>query len=249
MLYYTQGHYKFPQNSALKLIWIHVLCFLLLCTYSTICYICGYEHMITLLYGKLTLPSRCALLYKSPWTIFTYSFIHKSFWGLLCDIIMLYFLINKLYNMVHKKHIFGLYFSGQLMGALAFLALYQLSPPFKQITTYLHGPSTAMYAMIIAIFYLKSDMPVNFYFLLIPIKYITLFLIFFSIMQLQSPHAGYYLAHLGGALAGYLYIKNNSHGNHNNHKWTISTTPKGNSQNLSIKITRITKCLNVKIRF
>ena len=216
---HIRDQFKKSQDSLVQLIWIHILSFLLLFIFNTACYISGYEKIIPLVYEKLTLPSLYPLLLRSPWTIITYSFVHKSILDLFWDAIMLYYCGQSIRSVSRTKHILRLYFLGQIVGAFVFCILYQLAPPFKGISSNLIGPSAAIYAMMAAICVFMPGIRVNFYFTSIQLKYIVMFLLLLALMHLQSNQAGYYLTQLSGSLAGYIYAKRNK--NNGNNNWSF----------------------------
>jgi len=214
--------FKWPQENLMRLIWLHMCSFLLLMVCDTLCYITGYEKVIDLTYQGLALSSSYLSLVTKPWTFLTYSFVQKSVWSLISSVSMLYYFGQHIQYATHNKHILRLYFLGQMVGGLFFLALYTFSPPYQQVAAYLIGPSAAVYAMMTAIYVFMPTMQVNFYFVSIPFKYVMGFFLISALMHLQSNHTGLSLAQLSGALAGYLYAKkcNNRNG------WTFLRTKK-----------------------
>lgn len=205
--YYLRNKFKHPNNSLMQLIGVHVLSFLLTFLFNTTCYICGCKGYVSWIYDKLVFPSLYPLLLERPWTMITYSFVHKNALTLFWDMLMLYTLGQSIRTVAHSKHIFRLYFLGQTIGALAFFLLYQFSPPFKGMATCLTGPSAAIYAIMVAVCVFIPDLKVNFFFILVQLRYILIFLLIIAFMNLSSNQAGYSLAQLSGALAGYLYAK------------------------------------------
>jgi hypothetical protein len=104
-----------------------------------------------------------------------------------------------------------LYVLGAIAGGITFLLAYNLVPFYADrstVFTEMAGASAAVYAVSVAAatyfpdyrFYLLFFGPVR-------IKYIVAVYIFFSFLGSVGENAGGNLAHLGGALMGFIYIK------------------------------------------
>ncbi len=204
---YLRHQFKQSGHGFIQLILVHILSFLLLFLFHTGCYICGCEDYISWLYRQLAFPSLYATLLERPWTIVTYSFIHKGFLDLFWDLCILYVFGRSIRSVTRSKHVLRLYFLGQIVGALVFFILYQFSPPFKGISTELTGPSAAIYAIMVAVCMLMPHLKLYCFFFSLPLKYVAIVLLVISLMHLPTQHAGYYLAQFGGALAGYIYAR------------------------------------------
>lgn len=204
---YIRNQFKQPGNGFIQLILIHILSFLFLFLFNTGCYICGYEDHNAWLYRQLAFPSLYPSLLERPWTIITYSFIHKGFVDLFWDMFILYLFGQRIRAIVRSKHILRLYGLGQIMGAIVFFILYQFSPPFKGIAVDLTGPSAAIYAIMVGVCVLMPSLRLYCFFFSLPLRYVALALLAIALMQLPTQHAGYSLARLGGALVGYLYAR------------------------------------------
>lgn len=204
---YLRNQFKQSGNGFIQLILIHILSFLFLFLFNTGCYICGYEDHSSWLYRQLTFPSLYPLLLERPWTIITYSFIHKGFVDLFWDMFILYIFGQRIRAITRSKHILRLYFSGQIVGALVFFVLYQFSPPFRGIAADLAGPSAAIYAIMVAVCVLMPSLRLYCFFFSLPLRYVALALLVITLMHLPTQHAGYYLAQLSGALVGYVYAR------------------------------------------
>lgn len=204
---YLRNQFKQSGNGLMQLILIHILSFLLLFLFDTGYYICGYKDHCAWLYTQLAFPSLYPLLLERPWTIVTYSFIHKGFVDLFWDMCILYIFAQRIRAVTRSKHIFRLYCLGQIVGAAVFLILYQFSPPFKGIATDLAGPSAAIYAIMMAVCVLMPSIKLYCFFFSLPLRYVAFALLVMALMHLPTQYAGYYLAQLGGALVGYVYAR------------------------------------------
>ncbi|MGI2257669.1 rhomboid family intramembrane serine protease [Candidatus Cardinium hertigii] len=207
---YFRNQFKASKNGLRQLILIHIFSFLFLFLLDTACYICGCKDYFLWLYRQLTFPSLYPLLLQRPWTIITYSFIHKGFIDLFWDIFILYIFAQSIPAIVRSKHMFRLYSLGQIVGAVVFGILYHFSPPFKGIATDLTGPSAAIYAIMAAVCVSMPHLRLYCFFFSLPLRYIALALLLiplFHLRHLPTQYAGAYLAQLAGALVGYVYGK------------------------------------------
>jgi hypothetical protein len=119
-------------------------------------------------------------------------------------------------DMIGSKRITALYVMGGVAGGLLYLLVYNLLPYFSgQVSSsVLLGASAGVYAIVTAAATLVPDYTM---FLLffgpVRIKYIALFYLVVSVAQTTSSNAGGNIAHLGGALIGFLFIKQLKRGN------------------------------------
>ena len=173
---------------------------------------------ILLLNNKyLEVPSSYTELLHKPWTIITYSFLHKienyGFFHLLINLFILYIGSRIFLNYFDKKYLIITYLSGGIIGALFFITFSTLLPSiFPQ--HYLYGASASVTAIFIA-----SATRIPNYKILIPIirhikiKYFALIMICFFLIGMNSSNPGGHIAHLGGSLFGFLFAKFNKQRN------------------------------------
>ncbi|MFP4287628.1 MAG: rhomboid family intramembrane serine protease [Bacteroidales bacterium] len=148
------------------------------------------------------------LLYR-PWTLFTYMFLHFDFFHILFNMIMLYVGGRLFSEFLGQKRLTGTYVLGGLAGALFFILAYNIFPVFQEIKTVsvAIGASASVLAIFIAISTYMPDYQLPLILLgRIKLKYIAIFFIVIDIISIDQGNAGGHLAHLGGALWGFLYI-------------------------------------------
>lgn len=165
----------------------------------------------------LELPNSYTELLHKPWTIITYSFLHKienyGFFHLLINLLILYVVSRIFLNYFNKKHFIITYLLGGIAGALFFITFSTILPSiFTQ--NYLYGASASVTAIFIA-----STTRIPNYKIRIPIirhiqiKYFALIMICFFLIGINSSNPGGHIAHLGGALLGFLFAKFNKQTN------------------------------------
>ncbi len=154
----------------------------------------------------LMLPSNLNLLWQRPWSIISYMFLHEAIWHLLFNMLCLYGFGQLFLMFFSARHLRGVYLLGGLAGGVLFL-LAQFLPVFqKQADSMLLGASASVLALITAVAAREPNLSVRlFLFGNIRMKYIALALIVFSVISVSGENSGGEVAHLGGALAGWLF--------------------------------------------
>ena len=176
-----------------KIIYINVLLFL-----------------ITALFTKfsiqwLALPTSFdSLLYK-PWTLISYAFIHERFFHVLSNLLVLYYIGNLFLDFFTKKQFVNFYFLGAIVGALAFLSYNYLA---SKNGAPLGGASAAVTTIFVAIATKIPRYALQLRFIgSVELWVLAAIWVALSILQLANPDNGGAIAHLSGALFGFIYAK------------------------------------------
>ncbi len=142
------------------------------------------------------------------YTLITYQFFHGGIFHILFNMLWLYW-IGQIFLDFLKPHQFHfVYLGGGILGALLFLLLFHTVPAFAAQRATLIGSSASVMAILAATTTLVPDY--SFRLLLfgeVKLKYIALVYVFFDILGTTSDNAGGSIAHLGGALFGFIFIK------------------------------------------
>ncbi|MEG0795883.1 MAG: rhomboid family intramembrane serine protease [Odoribacter sp.] len=149
------------------------------------------------------------LLYR-PWSLFTYMFTQFEFLHLLFNMLWLYWFGSFFLNHFSEKSLTGVYLLGGLAGALLYVGAYNVFPYFDQLTrlsSWAIGSSASVMAIVFAVCTYLPHQKV-YIFLIGPVKliYLALFTALIDVLSIQSGNAGGHIAHLGGALFGWLFI-------------------------------------------
>lgn len=143
-----------------------------------------------------------------PWSIVTYAFFHGSFSHIFWNMILLYFSGRIFLNLFGGRRFLNVYFLGAIVGGVIFMLSYNLFPAFLEINTSLIGASAAVMAILIFICTYLPHQEVRLFFLFnVKLWYIGVFVVLIDLVQIPMSNAGGHLAHLGGALLGYIYAK------------------------------------------
>jgi membrane associated rhomboid family serine protease len=140
-----------------------------------------------------------------PWQLITYQFVHADFWHLLFNMAFGLWMFGMEVEHVWGSKKFLVYYL--LCGVAAGLAQLFLAPIFEPALGPTVGASGAIYGVMIAFASMFPDRYIFLYFLIpVKVKYFVIILIVFGVMSVGGPGNVANLAHLGGALAGYLYL-------------------------------------------
>ncbi|WP_339633151.1 rhomboid family intramembrane serine protease [Bizionia echini] len=160
------------------------------------------------------LPSVFGNFITQPWSVITYAFIHYDFWHFFFNMIWLYFIGGMFTNLFSKKMGLNVYFLGAISGGLLFLLGYNLFPDLFKSPSRLVGASAAIRALLIFLCAYMPSMEVRFFTFNLKLWYIGAAIVVFDILGIIagikdpiSGNAGGNLAHLGGAILGYIYAK------------------------------------------
>ncbi|WP_316930912.1 rhomboid family intramembrane serine protease [Lacinutrix jangbogonensis] len=164
--------------------------------------------------GYFELPPNFSDALMQPWSIISYAFLHYGALHLAFNMIWLYFCGKLFLNLFNTKMAINLYFLGSIFGGLNFLLFYNLFPVYFADKYFpLIGASAAVRAIFIFICAYMPNNEVRLITWNIKIWYIGAALVALDVIGLSGVNAGGSLAHLGGALLGYIYAKQLVKGN------------------------------------
>ncbi|MFA6249715.1 MAG: rhomboid family intramembrane serine protease [Mucilaginibacter sp.] len=180
----------------------------------------GFGNSAVLAYTNeyLLLPASLPKLLYRFWTPVTYMFMHAGIFHILFNMLWLYWMGQIFEEYLGNKRTIGLYLFGGLAGGLLFIACYNLIPAFTSInaaaTSVVVGASASVMAIIIATATLLPNYTIQLILIgPVKLKWIALFYIVIDFLGIAGANAGGEIAHLGGALFGFIYIKQMQRGN------------------------------------
>ncbi len=151
-----------------------------------------------------------AFLHGALWQPFTYSFIHLSLMGTLFELLSLWFLAGFLEGMHTDGWVMGLYAASVLGTALAGGLLYiaGASIDLPVLAAPLYGCFGGIFGLLVAIGVLYGEMEFLLFFTIgIKAKYMAIIYGLVAIAMLFGEQRLYAFAQLGGALAGWIYLR------------------------------------------
>lgn len=194
-----------------KLIYINVTIFLLIRILAVILMLFKVDSGA--LISWLALPSDIGVLATRPWTLFTYMFLHYNFFHILVNMLWLYWFGKIFTSYIEEKKIIGLYIMGGIAGGVLYVLAYNIFPAFENIvhSSELIGASASIIAIVVATAVYAPNIELNLLFissLIGPVKivWIAVVSVFIYILGISGSNAGGNIAHIGGAIWGFIYM-------------------------------------------
>ncbi len=198
-----------PNNAVVQIILINAIVFVSARVFKVFFDLSGATDTFFFLFQKLELPASIGALLLQPWSLVTYFFTHFDFFHVLFNMLFLLWFGRIIQEFLNSKRVISLYVLGGLAGGVLYILIYNFIPFFQDrvMDSFMLGASAGVYAIVVgaAVF-----MPNYTFFMLflgpVKIKYIAIFYVFMSFIQSTGSNAGGEIAHLGGALVGWMYI-------------------------------------------
>ncbi|HEX8061109.1 MAG TPA: rhomboid family intramembrane serine protease [Cyclobacteriaceae bacterium] len=195
----------------MQLIIINVVIFLALAVVYVFSSVAQHKEVFVMVLKQLALPADFSLFITKPWTLITHAFVHDmgSILHILFNMLILYWFGQLIVEYLGNDKLIALYVMGILAGATAILLTHNLIPFYiEQNGALAFGASAAVNAVVVGAATLLPDY--TFYLLLlgpVRIKWIAAFYVVASFIGSVGANAGGDVAHLGGALMGFIYVK------------------------------------------
>ncbi len=201
--------FKHSDNSLYKLIAINLLVFLGLMVARVILTIGGLGELYSGAISYFMMPASVGRFILQPWSALSYMFMHEGFFHILFNMLFLFWFGQLVNQYLGSRKLANLYILGGLAGAAFYVLIYNLAPYFSNSvdSSLMLGASAGVFAIVVGAATLSPN--TTFFLLLIgpvKIKYIAIFYVIVSFANSAGANAGGELAHLGGALMGFLYV-------------------------------------------
>ena len=182
-----------------------------------ICFICLFISVFTWLFNisdisfvtKLfAVPSDISALAEKPWTVFTYMFLQEEFWHLFFNMLMLYYGGKIFLQYFSQKQLLLTYIFGGLVGAMFFILAFNAFPVFEnwKNNAVALGSSASVLSILIAAATYRPDYTLNLFLLgQVKMKWVAIVFVVIDFISITKGNSGGHIAHLGGALWGFLY--------------------------------------------
>tara|TARA_Y100000996_G_C22556369_1_gene655671 strand:- start:4338 stop:5207 length:870 start_codon:yes stop_codon:yes gene_type:complete len=197
-------------NALVKIILINVIIFIGASFIEVFLTLSGGGNLFKLIINKLMLPASFTSFILQPWSLISYFFLHLNFTHILWNMLFLYWFGKIIQDNIGNNAVISLYVLGGIIGGLSYMALFNIIPYYENriSESLMLGASAGVFSIVAGsatllpnyTFYLLFLGPVR-------IKYIALFYILLSFLDVTGSNAGGEIAHLGGALIGYLFIR------------------------------------------
>ena len=202
-----------PNNGLSQLIIINVAVFITLGILAVFSTLSEMGAIFEFAYKQFTIPAPIGEFILRPWTIVTYAFAHSfnNLWHIIMNMLVLYWFGKVFVDFLGSQKLINLYVMGAIAGGATYLLVYNLVPYYSdRINMFdgMVGASAAVYAISVAT---ATYWPDHRFFLMffgpVKIKYLVGMYLFLSFLGSVGANAGGNLAHLGGALIGFIYAK------------------------------------------
>jgi membrane associated rhomboid family serine protease len=206
-------------DNLMRLIYINVAVFVAFLILNMISFLVTGNAETFAYYARtwLALPSDPIQFITRPWTIVTYMFLHAGFWHILWNMLILFFSGKIFLEYVGDRRLLTVFLYGGIAGGMLFFILYNISPAFSTGVP-LVGASAGVVAVLVAAATYVPNMPVRLFFVLEVKFWIVAALAVVSyIAGVTGNNSGGHLAHLGGAVVGYIFVQQLRKGN----DWSI----------------------------
>jgi len=156
------------------------------------------------------LPASISKLPERFYTIFTYMFFHDGILHILFNMLGLFWFGNIFMNFLKSRQFHFVYLAGGLFGGLFAVAILNIFPVYSGglAGVTIVGASAAVMAIIFAAATLVPNYTIMLLFFgEVKIKWIAIIYFILDFIAIGSVNAGGSLAHIGGALLGFTFIK------------------------------------------
>ncbi|MEO3405177.1 rhomboid family intramembrane serine protease [Mucilaginibacter sp. CAU 1740] len=160
----------------------------------------------------LNMPAHLPTLLKHFWTPLTYMFMHAGILHILFNMLWLYWMGQIFEEYLGNKRTIGLYLMGGFAGALLYVLAFNFLPGFTSMNaaqgSTIVGASASVMAIVVATATLLPDYTISLILIgPVKLKWLVFFILVLDFLGIAGGNAGGEIAHLGGALMGFIYIK------------------------------------------
>lgn len=156
-------------------------------------------------FNEAVLHSSLPVFITRPWGLVSYMFTHVDIFHIFFNMLNLYYFGNLFRSFLGNHRVLPLYLLGGIVGGLSYLALYNI---LGADDATLLGASGAVMCLLIACATKIPNYEVGLLFIgAVRLKWLAIAVLVLDILSLGSTNTGGIIAHLGGALMGFLYIK------------------------------------------
>jgi len=154
----------------------------------------------------ISLSSNPADLLWKPWSIISYAFFHSGFLHIIFNLIILYFVGRLFLTFFTQKQLLSLYLLGAIFAGFIYILSYLLFPALLNKKAELVGASGAVMTIMFGVSTFAPHMQVRLPLIgNIKLWHIAMFYLIIDLISLSTANTGGHIAHLGGALFGFLF--------------------------------------------
>jgi membrane associated rhomboid family serine protease len=191
-----------------KIIYLNVGLFLAVQIVRIILFLSNSYHLFDEFINYLAVPSNLEILGKRPWTLVTYMFLHIDFIHILFNLLWLYWFGTVFVQELGLKKLLSTYLLGGFAGGLLYVLFYNIFPVFEPVraNSVALGASASVMAVVVSAATYQPDRRLHLIFIgPVKIVYIALIMFIFTSLVDFSVNSGGKIAHIGGAITGFLF--------------------------------------------
>ena len=195
-------------SNLVKLLYLNTGVFVLVKIVEVIAVLFSSPGLTGISLRMLAIPASLPALLTHPWTIITYMFLHEGFIHLIFNLMWLYWMGKIFLEYLDEKKIVAVYLLGGICGAALYVISFNLFPVFSGTLpdSIALGASASVMAIVVAIATYVPDYTVYLFLIgKVKLKYLALVMFVLTSILDFSVNSGGKIAHIGGALFGYLY--------------------------------------------
>jgi membrane associated rhomboid family serine protease len=163
----------------------------------------------TFIYNWFGISSNYGILFTRPWTMITSLFLHLNFFHVFFNMIMLWFSGRIFLYYFPAGKMYTVYLWGGVVGNILFALSYHIFPVFIPMmnSAIAIGASGGVLAILIAVATKSPNYRLRFFITgNFALKWLAILFVVIDIVSIPYENSGGHLAHLGGALFGFLYV-------------------------------------------
>ena len=191
-----------------KLIYLNLGLFLAVQIVRIVLFLSNSYDLFDNFLNYLAIPANLEVLARRPWTFVSYMFLHVDFIHILFNLLWLYWFGTVFIQELGLKKLLSTYLLGGFFGGLLYVLFYNLFPVFDQVreNSIALGASASVMAIVVATATYQPERRMHLV-LIGPVKiiYIALIMFIFTSLVDFSVNTGGKIAHIGGALTGFLF--------------------------------------------
>ncbi len=168
------------------------------------------NHFLDTLYSYCLLPASAPVLLSRPWTLLSYMFFHDGLLHLVLNMLWLHWIGQLFSTYLGNKRVWLVYLGGGLMGAILFVLAYNMFPYLIPAASYAiaEGSSAGVLSIAVATASLLPNYEIELLLVgWVRLKIIVMFVVLFDLISIPYNNTGGHLAHIGGALFGFVFVK------------------------------------------
>ncbi len=191
-----------------RLIGVNILIFIVINLIRVFFFLWNMDGAGSALGEWLGISSNIHVVLHRPWTLITYMFLHFEFFHILFNMVVLYVGGRLFSDFIGQDRLTATYILGGLWGALFYIVSFNIFPAFENVVAFslAIGASASVLAIFVAIAVYMPDYQLPLVLLgRIRLKYIAIFFVVLDLISIDQGNPGGHLAHLGGAMWGFIY--------------------------------------------